>query len=479
MSGPSRAVVIAVAALAISCGRKGPPLAPLHLVPVAPANMSVARVGDEAQIRFNVPSTNQNGPGPVAIDRIEVFAATVAGGAVRPSNREFLVSKYRIATIAVKPPPVEGEAPPPESTPPDNRPGPGDRTTFVETISEKTLQPVFTTPAPPVPAVAPVVSTATPAGAAAAAAPPAAGAATAAPGAPAEAPVAPPTPSATVPAAAPPSAVAPVPPLPNPTGAIEPVPAVENAVTPAAAESNPPLTTLPGAPTPAPVAPPPAYPSRIYAVRGVAKNGRPGPPSTRVELPLISPPAQPAAPKATATENSIVLTWTASAASGAPIAYNIYKAGSTDPINSAPVAEPKYERAGVTFGTEECFTLRAVQKLGAISLESSSSPSVCLTPRDTFPPAAPTGLSIVAGTGTMNLGWDANKEPDLAGYLILRGEAPGDTLQPLTPAPITATSYEDKTVKPGVRYVYVVIAVDNATPPNRSAPSARVEETAR
>src|SRR5262249_24103409 len=128
-----RAVLIVVAAVTIACGRKGPPLAPLHLVPVAPANMAVIPVGRPAPIRFNIPSTNQNGPAPVAIDRIEVFAATVAAGAVRPSNREFLVSKYRIATIAVKPAPVEGEAPP-ESAPPDNRPGPGDRTTFVETI---------------------------------------------------------------------------------------------------------------------------------------------------------------------------------------------------------------------------------------------------------------------------------------------------------------------------------------------------------
>jgi hypothetical protein len=79
----------------------------------------------------------------------------------------------------------------------------------------------------------------------------------------------------------------------------------------------------------------------------------------------------------------------------------------------------------------------------------------------------------------MNLGWDANAEPDLAGYLVLRGEAPGDTLQPLTPVPITATSYEDKTVTAGVRYVYAIVALDKASPPNRSAPSARVEETAR
>jgi hypothetical protein len=67
----------------------------------------------------------------------------------------------------------------------------------------------------------------------------------------------------------------------------------------------------------------------------------------------------------------------------------------------------------------------------------------------------------------------------MAGYLVLRGEAPGDTLQPLTPQPIKDTSYRDTTVKPGVRYVYAIVAIDRATPPNRSAPSARVEETAR
>lgn len=437
-----RYAILAVAALAIACGRKGPPLPPLHLVPNAPANLSVGRVGSEAQLRFDVPSTNQNGPGAVAIDRIEVFAATVAAGAVRPANRELLTTKYRIATVAVKPPPVEGEEPPAQS-PPDTRPGPGERTTFVETLTEKTMQPVFTTLAPKAPAAAP----------------------TSAAGAPGS--------IAPVPALPPP--IEPVPPLPDAEGAIPPVMPLPE---PAASL----LAALPGATTEVPTAPPTgaaAVPARIYAVRGVTKSGRPGPPSARVELPLMDPPAEPPSPQATATETSIVLTWSPPATLAGPIAYNIYKAGSSDPINGAPVAEAKYERAGVTFGTEECFAVRAVQKIGAVSLESSPSTPVCLTPRDTFAPAAPKGLSIVAATGTMNLGWDANPEPDLAGYLILRGEAPGDTLQPLIPAPITATSYEDKTVQAGVRYVYAIVAVDKASPPNRSAPSARVEETAR
>lgn len=447
-----RFVILAVAICAIACGRKGPPLAPLHLVPAAPANVSIGRVGSDAQLRFDVPSTNQNGPGTVTIDRIEVFAATVAAGAVRPANRELLTTKYRIATISIKPPPVEGEAPPPES-PDDKRPSPGERTTYIETLNEKTMQPVFTTPAPKVPTAAAGAPSST---------------TTAVSELAGEA-----TPIPTMPEL--PAAIQPVPALPETPSGILPVPPLPD--TPA-----PVLSILPGAPTEAPAAPPTgaaAVPARIYAVRGVTKSGRPGPPSTRVELPLLDPPAEPAPPQAVATETSIVLTWTAPDTAGGPIAYNIYKGESADPINGAPVTEPKYERGGVTFGTEECFTLRAVQKVGAISLESSPSPRVCLTPRDTFPPAAPKGLSIVAGTGTMNLGWDANKESDLAGYLVLRGETPGDTLQPLTPEPIPATSYEDKTVKAGVRYVYAIVAVDKASPVNRSAPSARVEETAR
>jgi predicted small lipoprotein YifL len=405
----ARVVAMALAVVVAACGQKGPPLAPLHLVPAAPPNVVAKRVGDEARIQFDVPSTNVNGPGTLALDRIEVYAATVAPGAARPANRDLLIAKYRVATIAVKPPPVEGEAPP-ETKEPDTRPSAGDRTAFVEPLSEQVLVPVFTKK--PVIAAADAVTRAAAASAVAIAA---AGIGTAA--------------QASAAVMAPASAA--------PTHAV-----------------------------------------RLYVVRGVTKSGRPGPPSARVELPLVAPPPPPPAPVAATTESAIVLTWIGPVSLD-PIAFNVYKTGGSDPINAAPVAEGRYERAGVQFGTEECFVLRSVQKIGAIALESESSPSTCLTPRDTFAPAAPTGLSVVAGDGLMNLSWDANKEGDLAGYLVLRGEAPGDTLLPLTPAPMTATSYEDKTVAPGVRYVYVVVAVDKASPPNRSAPSARVEETAR
>jgi hypothetical protein len=62
---------------------------------------------------------------------------------------------------------------------------------------------------------------------------------------------------------------------------------------------------------------------------------------------------------------------------------------------------------------------------------------------------------------------------------VLRGPATGATMRPLMTAPIKETTFRDATVRPNVRYVYAVVAVDTATPPNVSSQSNRVEETAR
>ena len=59
---------------------------------------------------------------------------------------------------------------------------------------------------------------------------------------------------------------------------------------------------------------------------------------------------------------------------------------------------------------------------------------------------------------------------------MLRGIAPAETLERVTPAPIQDARFTDA-VKPGVRYVYAVQAVDKAGNVGRA--SNRVEETAR
>ena len=414
---PSAALALA-AALAIAaaaCGKKGPPLAPLHVVPEAPSPMTAVRLADEIHLRFTVPGKNAGGAaGPVDIAALEVYATSVPAGVPAPPNRDFLTPKYLVTTVEVRPAPVEGA--PPAETKTDARPGPGEVATFVDTLTAEKLNP----PAP---------------------------------------------------AAGTPEAVA------------------AAAATAAAATAQPPAgTELTAAQTAALAAAaaqaPPKYPTRIYAVRAVTPGGRPGAPSTRVTVPLVAPPPPPADIVASFTETAIALKWSAppvpAEAEGAPITFNVYDraAAAAAPLTPEPVAEPAFQRSGVTFGQEQCFAVRSVVRVSGISIESEPSAATCVTPRDTFPPAAPADLQAVSSGGVIALIWNANTEADVAGYIVLRGEAGGGTLQAITTAPIRETVYRDTTVSPGVRYAYAVVAVDRATPPNASAQSAQVEVTA-
>jgi hypothetical protein len=149
------------------------------------------------------------------------------------------------------------------------------------------------------------------------------------------------------------------------------------------------------------------------------------------------------------------------------------------PVTAAPVSMLEFTHP-IEFDRRRCYTVRAVRGAGPGAQVGDSSPAACLTPIDVFPPGAPRSLAAVASEGAISLIWEPNADVDLGGYIVLRGEAPGDTLRPLTDAPVTEAAYRDQTVTPGVRYVYAVLAVDNRLPlPNVSAASDRVEETAR
>ena len=149
------------------------------------------------------------------------------------------------------------------------------------------------------------------------------------------------------------------------------------------------------------------------------------------------------------------------------------------PLNSAPLDAPPFSDR-VAFGVETCYVLRAISGEGPTAIEGEPSSRACVTPVDRFPPAAPAQLVAIASGSAINLLWEANAEPDLAGYVVLRGSVGDARLQPLTPAPITDVRFSDTTVVAGMRYVYAVVAVDREAPtPNVSPESARIEETAQ
>ena len=407
-----------------ACGQKGPPLAPLLILPAPVTDLSVRRVEDRARLRFVLPDRNVEGAGPVALDRVEIFAVTLPPGVSGPSDGDLMVKEHLVGEIRVRPAPVEGEAPAAGET----RPAPGEAVSFEEELTPARLVPVDP-----------------PRGASAAKAAPSAGAANAGGAPTGEAPE--------VGKGAPPAEAAGTPAAPAPD-----VPAKE-------------------ADTKAPQAP--TAPVRVYIARGVTRGGRPGPPSARVQLPIVPVPPAPRDVVTRVTESGISLTWTPPP-EAPESAFNVYPLHAPlQPVNPSPLAEPSFEHAGVTSGTEYCYRVRAIRLAGEVPIEGPPSEGVCVTPRDLFPPAAPRGLAAVSTPGQISLIWDASPEADVAGYLVLRGEAPDGPLRPITPAPVKETSFRDTDVTPGTTYVYAVVAVDTAEPPNTSAQSGRIEETAR
>jgi hypothetical protein len=412
--GPRLGTALAVLALCAACGKKGPPLAPLNLAPEAPKAVTARRLGDSVYLQMTVPDHGMTGRGAFSVDHIDVYAITVEAGHPIPANRDFLKPEHVIGQIPVQPP-LDPDAPAPD--PPDPRPLPGATTTFVEKLTEAQLAPS-------------VVK-------------------------------------------------------------IKPQPAPRPQTPPRSKRGAEPSSEP--APPPAPVGP--QVLTRVYVVEGVPKGGRGFMPSPRLEVPLLLAPGAPRPGTPTADETSVTLTWQPppSTTDELPgVLYNVYGAppsatvpadapaeqrSAPQPLNDKPLAEQLFTHRGAEAGKEQCFVVRSVAAVGTTSIESEPTAPICITPKDTFPPAAPKGLAAVASAGVINLIWDANTEPDLAGYLVLRGEAPSDTLRPLMAEPMKETRYADRSARPGVRYLYEIIAVDKAG--NRSGPSSRVEEAAR
>jgi hypothetical protein len=145
-------------------------------------------------------------------------------------------------------------------------------------------------------------------------------------------------------------------------------------------------------------------------------------------------------------------------------------------LTNQPVSEPRYEDKRMDWGATRCYTVRTVETIAGLSIQSEAPPPLCETLKDIFPPGAPRDLQAVPGEGRIDLIWESNNENDLAGYVVLRATSPTGKLEPITPAPIQQSTFTD-TVQAGVRYWYAVQAVDKAG--NASPLSERKNEAAR
>jgi hypothetical protein len=102
--------------------------------------------------------------------------------------------------------------------------------------------------------------------------------------------------------------------------------------------------------------------------------------------------------------------------------------------------------------------------------------------KNTFPPAVPTGLAAVGTAGengagpAIDLSWQPNTEPDLAGYVVYRRGDDGEWQRISPSQPVVGPGFHDPNVTAGRTYKYAVSAVDQEG--HESARSTEAEETA-
>jgi hypothetical protein len=240
----------------------------------------------------------------------------------------------------------------------------------------------------------------------------------------------------------------------------------------------------------------------VYRVHTLFSAKHPSPDSKDVTLELHPVAERLSALDSTVSEQGIELKWAAPThtSTGEPLAsvqeYHVYR-GELDPATASIAAgDPlqakwkspllqlgatgttDYRDSGFDYGKTYAYLVRTVIASPAGKLESSDSPMAILTPKDTFPPAAPQNIvaavqpGATPGSVAVELSWSINVESDLAGYRVYRSLQDGERGALLTPEPLPSPAYRDNSAQSGQHYWYTITAVDRAG--NESAPSLAV-----
>ena len=238
-----------------------------------------------------------------------------------------------------------------------------------------------------------------------------------------------------------------------------------------------------------------------YRVRTRASKDRDSADSNTVIATVFTVPGKIPSIDAKVTQSAVELSWPVPAfsANGGGQAtlsgYHVYR-GEPDASQAAPSAqdlsgakwksplvllaqpaENSYSDTLFEFDKTYVYLVRSVTSVSGNSIESDDSAPIFVTPRDTFPPAAPQNLVAAVLPGENNapvvdLSWSINTESDLAGYRIYRSAKQGERGQLLQTELLLAPSFRDLTAKPGQQYWYTATAMDRAG--NESAPSDQV-----
>lgn len=166
-----------------------------------------------------------------------------------------------------------------------------------------------------------------------------------------------------------------------------------------------------------------------------------------------NPPAAPTGLTATAGNQQIALSWTASTNA---TSYNVLRSttnGGSYSSVATGVTTTSYTDTGLTNGTAYYYVVTATNSYGTSgnSNQASATPSLPA-------PAAPTNLTATAGNQQVALSWTAST--NASSYNVLRSTTNGGSYSSIATG-VTTTSYTDTGLTNGTTYYYVVTATNS------------------
>lgn len=173
---------------------------------------------------------------------------------------------------------------------------------------------------------------------------------------------------------------------------------------------------------------------------------------------VVAPLAQPVVKTRAVAPQGVELTWDADLRAGVRYSVRRLDEGAAEPIVLGEASEGRWVDSAALFDKPYRYVVQATWKENDISATSLPSAPAAITPVDTFPPAAPTGLTALLGVTSIEIAWDRNTEPDLAGYRIYRAPAGGEFVR-IAEVGSTPT-YSDRQFARNATHRYAISAID-------------------
>jgi len=227
-----------------------------------------------------------------------------------------------------------------------------------------------------------------------------------------------------------------------------------------------------------------------YVVIAYNRYRTPGLESNRLKISYDQPPAAVANVRVKSEDRLLEILWDfvprlkSGESLSDPAGFQVYRKSEGGdfeflPLNPEPVLQSPYRDSGLENGKRYEYVIRAVRNFKGTPIEGPGSPVATGVPEKTNPPSDPTGLIGVIRRDPdkkgVELRWNRNPEPDVAGYDLYRREKETDAPLKVNSQIITEPYFFDAAADPQKTYFYRLKAIDNSPRRNQSEFSQEAE----